>query len=97
MKHADPGKGSALHFISSHNMAYSNLNFERQLQKLENAEIKIKIRLYEKTKKRIIFANYACHSFKSNMFRWKGSIKFLPIYMYICVHRKLSIYIYIYT
>ena len=40
-------------------MAYSNLNFRQLLHKLENAEIKNKIRLYEKTKKRILLSNYA--------------------------------------
>ena len=38
-------------------MAYSNLNFGQLLHKLENAEIENKIRLYEKTKKRIHLAN----------------------------------------
>ena len=39
-------------------MAYSNLNFGQLLHELENAEIQNKIRLYEKTKKRILLANY---------------------------------------
>ena len=38
--------------------ACSNLNFSQLLHNLENGEIKNKIRLYEKTKKRILLANY---------------------------------------
>ena len=38
-------------------MAYSKLKFGQLIHKLENAETKNKIRLYEKTKKRILLAN----------------------------------------
>ena len=39
-------------------MAYSSLNFGQQLHEHEYTEIKNKIRLYEKTNKRIYLANY---------------------------------------
>ena len=37
-------------------MAYSNLKFGQLLHKLENAEIKNQIKLYQKTKKCILLA-----------------------------------------
>ena len=40
-------------------MAYSNLNFMQLLHKLGNAETKNQIKLYEKTKKRILLAIYS--------------------------------------
>ena len=72
-------------FITSHNMAYSNLNFGELLHKLENTEIKNETRLYEKLKKRIILANYAVLS--NNIY--------IYIYIYIWSHLEGYIYIYI--
>ena len=66
-------------FITSHDMAYSKLNFGQLLHKLENAEIKNKIRLYEKTKKRILLTNYVIIVNQICIYIY------IYIYIYMCV------------
>ena len=71
-------------------MAYPNVNFGQLFDKLENAEIKDKIRLYEKTKKRILLAKYGILFNKICL-----DVELYPIFTNIYIIIYIYVYIYI--